>query len=305
MKGWCNMSRSNMGNILDLSKQTIITIVNKMIVKKLIRKNKEGHLKWTPKWYKAVIFSGKETVPIPQKEPNQTGKETVPPSVKKLDRIGKETLPYIDINNNKYNNKEEEEEEISSTPEENLNLQAGELGYVDKLKKIALEEYINSNSAKDSSFKKEKKGSGAKKEKEYAFLCESVEYGDKSCFNQCDHCKSNASALARKPKERKDQFKMGYRYDYSGKTFTTPYARFLDLYEIQDNQTISVLACKIPSEEWPKIIDHLPGYIQRTSPLGSDSKKPFRRDAVSYLRNETWINNPNPVETNGKKLKFL
>ncbi len=111
-------SRQNIADDLDLSKQTVFTIITTLVNKGLIDKNEEtGHLK--PSDYIREIFetkqnwllgnskigfisaqqnailddlSGKETVPM-VKHILTDGKESLPIVVKKLDQIGKETVP--------------------------------------------------------------------------------------------------------------------------------------------------------------------------------------------------------------------
>jgi len=53
-QGWCYQSKVNFGKQLGLSKQTIHTIINKLVDKKLVVRNDESQLRTTEKWYSEV-----------------------------------------------------------------------------------------------------------------------------------------------------------------------------------------------------------------------------------------------------------
>lgn len=73
MVGWCTLSRQDLADELDLSRQTIITILKKLKDLGLIEENENSFLKTSALWFEAVMDS-KST----------TRKETLHP-VKKLD----------------------------------------------------------------------------------------------------------------------------------------------------------------------------------------------------------------------------
>jgi len=113
LQGWCIISRQKLGDFLDLSKQSIITIIDNLEKRGYIEKNIIGHTKpvngiisllspdseinlYSLKEDEALLMvdkyftTGKETLPV--KKLYQNGRETLPNG-------DKETLPYIDISN--------------------------------------------------------------------------------------------------------------------------------------------------------------------------------------------------------------
>lgn len=113
MIGWCTISRQQIADELDLSRQTIISILHKLKEKGLIEENELNFLKTTEIWYNAVSTCKETLHPVKKldtmsKNITPTCKETLHPPVKKLD-----TTLYI----NKETNKIEEEEEKNITSE--------------------------------------------------------------------------------------------------------------------------------------------------------------------------------------------
>jgi DNA-binding MarR family transcriptional regulator len=96
--GWCYSSKETLGEILDLSKQSILTLIKKLIKKGIVIKhNGTKHLRITFDWYSAVVISnGKESLP--------TVKKVYRKRSRKFTAGGKESLPnkYIYKDNNKY-----------------------------------------------------------------------------------------------------------------------------------------------------------------------------------------------------------
>lgn len=82
------------------------------------------------------------------------------------------------------------------------------------------------------------------------------------------------------------------------------YQQFLSAYGVEDNQPLSIAWSKLEPDEWPKIIQHLPGYIARTSAEGEPNPQNlrWRKSAMGYLKNYEWINNPNPKPKNKNQI---
>ncbi len=96
--GWCYLSKENLADNIGLSKQAVLTMIERMIEHGFLIKNDQTkYLKTSAKWQES--YHGKETLPpVTGKEtlPNlfTNGKETLPDS-------GKETLPHnYNVNNN-------------------------------------------------------------------------------------------------------------------------------------------------------------------------------------------------------------
>ena len=54
--GWCYASKERIGEILDLSKQTVHKLINLLITEGLIEKHRQTrHLRTTKKWYLTVM----------------------------------------------------------------------------------------------------------------------------------------------------------------------------------------------------------------------------------------------------------
>lgn len=99
--GWCYMTKEKIASELGLSKQAVLSMIERMIEAGLIYKNETTKfLKTSAKWQQVYFTNGKETLP-------QHGKET-------LLEAGKETLP----NNNSSDNKELDKGEQPLSPEE-------------------------------------------------------------------------------------------------------------------------------------------------------------------------------------------
>lgn len=146
--GWCVRTKQDIADELDLSKQSIITIIKKLCTKGLIDKNEDGK-KLKPSDYLRAIYTQKQSlcfsldntitlegcyydrlenriIPIKStaetqgntvKKVYQHGKESLPHSVKKLDQLGKESLPY----NNRKEKRKEKESKLVSKEVENEN----------------------------------------------------------------------------------------------------------------------------------------------------------------------------------------
>ena len=124
--GWCTLSRQDMADELDFSRQTIITILNKVKEMGLIEEDDTFYLRVTPLWYDAISKPAKQDAEsqesvqgvkklyTPNASENEGCKESVQ-GVKNLDRVSnnltgnrKETLqqgvktfdtpPYIEEN---------------------------------------------------------------------------------------------------------------------------------------------------------------------------------------------------------------
>ena len=100
----CIKTKQWFGEDLWLSKQSVLSLIEKMIVKWFIEKDPNTkHIKTTKYWYDEFVLAGKESLPKVKKDDND-GKESLPPMVKKVYQAGKESLPNIYI----YNNKDKE-----------------------------------------------------------------------------------------------------------------------------------------------------------------------------------------------------
>lgn len=81
---WCYMSKDTMANDLDLSKQAVLNIINKLIEKDLIIKNPATkHLKVSAVFLEYLndykkFTDGKETLQIESRNFTETGKKTLP-----------------------------------------------------------------------------------------------------------------------------------------------------------------------------------------------------------------------------------
>ena len=123
---WCYASRQTLGDMLGLSKVSILKIIDTLVGVGLVEMHPETkQLRTTEAWLreftdgkeslpidsgkeslpmvKKVYQSGKESLPMVKKV-YQSGKESLPPSVKKVYQSGKESLPYNNIYNNNKNN---------------------------------------------------------------------------------------------------------------------------------------------------------------------------------------------------------
>lgn len=98
VRGWCYMSRVQMAEELNVTKQTILNLINKLVEKGFLEKDViTTFLKTTKKWNSVYFTNGKKSLPVPDLD----GKEILPLSGKKsLPDDGKESLPY---NNTLYN----------------------------------------------------------------------------------------------------------------------------------------------------------------------------------------------------------
>lgn len=102
IKGWCYMSKINMGFEIGVSKQSVLNLIDNLITKGFLHKDsKTCFLKTTKMWNVVYFTDGKESLPL-------TGKESLP-MVKKVVSIGKESLPHdgkesLPNNNNLDNN---------------------------------------------------------------------------------------------------------------------------------------------------------------------------------------------------------
>lgn len=86
--GWCFASKEMMGRNLGISKQSVHTIINKLIKKGILERNQNTkYLKTNGAWYQSVLISSKESLP-------SDSKETLLP-VKKLYSSSKESLPIL------------------------------------------------------------------------------------------------------------------------------------------------------------------------------------------------------------------
>lgn len=117
--GWCTLSRNEMGEALDFSRQTIITILKKAKDLGLVEEDESFNVKTTALWFNAISL-GKTDSPLPcqdslQGVKNLDSKETVQ-GVKNLDTNCKETVhpPVKSFDTPLYINKEINEEERQS-----------------------------------------------------------------------------------------------------------------------------------------------------------------------------------------------
>jgi hypothetical protein len=97
---WCYATKETIASVLGLSKQTVLTIIEKLIELGLVEKHEQTkNLRTTKAWFNC-LQTGKETLPetaLPAvKKLYQDGKETLP-------KPGKETLPYIESTNKEIN----------------------------------------------------------------------------------------------------------------------------------------------------------------------------------------------------------
>ena len=83
--GWCTFSRQQFANELDLSRQTIITILQKLKEKGLIEENETSFLRTSKTWFDAITPC-KETLQGVKKLDNKKG-------VKKLDTLSRNFTP--------------------------------------------------------------------------------------------------------------------------------------------------------------------------------------------------------------------
>jgi predicted transcriptional regulator len=87
---WCYMSKETMANDLDLSKQSIINIIGKLIEKELVQKSVvTKHLRVTANFYEYLNDYKKFT----------DGKESLPKESKKFTSSGTKSLPNNNTNN--------------------------------------------------------------------------------------------------------------------------------------------------------------------------------------------------------------
>jgi len=83
---WCYASKEKMAELLGTSKQTVHTIINKLVKLGLLERHPDTkHLKITIDWYEEVLIKrdSKETL-LPVKKLDSDSKETLPQVVKKL-----------------------------------------------------------------------------------------------------------------------------------------------------------------------------------------------------------------------------
>lgn len=89
VQGWCYMTKENMGLEMSLSKQSVITLGNKMVELGFLEKQDfTGFLKTTKKWENVYFTHGKESLP----------------SVQNIGLFGKESLPHDGKESLLYNN---------------------------------------------------------------------------------------------------------------------------------------------------------------------------------------------------------
>lgn len=103
--GWCFMSKEQIATELDLSKQAILNMIERMVEAGFLYKNDQTkYLKTSAKWQQVYFADGKQSLPV-------SGKET-------LLEGGKETLPYKDsIYNNSNKEKDLKTEFLKSVVE--------------------------------------------------------------------------------------------------------------------------------------------------------------------------------------------
>jgi len=110
--GWCYASKETLGNEIGLTRQAIISMINRLCERGLMVRHEEtNHLRTTEKWYS--VYTCKETL---QGVIAEACKETLHPPVKKLYTPCKETLHNNNINNNILNNNNKESLSISEKP---------------------------------------------------------------------------------------------------------------------------------------------------------------------------------------------
>ncbi len=96
--GWCYASKEKLGETLGISKQSVHSIINRLIKKGLLERHKETkHLRITVDWYKKVLIKddSKESLPLVKKVYSDS-KESLP-------QHSKESLHNKDINNKDIN----------------------------------------------------------------------------------------------------------------------------------------------------------------------------------------------------------
>ncbi|MGV3561582.1 MarR family transcriptional regulator [Larkinella arboricola] len=94
--GWCNASKQTLGDIMDMSRQSIITIIQKLEGKGLVERNASDHLRTTQLWYDAVSGCQVSLHPV-KKLDTPPCKETLQDAVKKLNTdIYKEIYDEVD-----------------------------------------------------------------------------------------------------------------------------------------------------------------------------------------------------------------
>lgn len=98
---WCVMTKNVMAEELWVSKQSILSLLNKMIAKWFVEKDDiTKHLRTTQIWYNEFVIYGKESLPAVKDDGIENchfGKESLP-------ELGKESLPNNNIYNNNINN---------------------------------------------------------------------------------------------------------------------------------------------------------------------------------------------------------
>ena len=73
VQGWCFASKQTIGGFIGITKQSALTIIEKLITKEIIERDEETkYLKTTKKWYEIVILGqlkiiGKESIPVVKK----------------------------------------------------------------------------------------------------------------------------------------------------------------------------------------------------------------------------------------------
>lgn len=120
LPGWCTLSRSKQAEDLRVTKPTIITNIDKLVILGMLEKNDKGNTRTTPLFYdnyedrkSGIEYQkpseknrglsekiGKETLPSKNERSNnftEIGKEILPHRSKNFTEIGKETLPYSNI----------------------------------------------------------------------------------------------------------------------------------------------------------------------------------------------------------------
>jgi hypothetical protein len=117
--GWAIITKQRIADDLDLSKQSILNIIDSLIIKGFVIKEPTTKYLRASEFYCNAIqnksnwivasteneqfISGKESLPLVNNL-SQDGKENIPSSVKKLYHDGKKTLPNNNSNNNINNN---------------------------------------------------------------------------------------------------------------------------------------------------------------------------------------------------------
>lgn len=93
---WCYSSKEYLAFNLGVSKQTIHTLITKLVSRDLIKRHLETkHLQISINWYETVVIrESKESLP-PVKKVDSDGKDSLLPTVKKVDS---DTIYYKDSN---------------------------------------------------------------------------------------------------------------------------------------------------------------------------------------------------------------